>query len=237
MAGARQDDHVRLLVVEDEVKLASYVKRGLEAEGHAVDVAHDGEEGLWLARNQPYDVIILDIMLPRHNGYQVCADLREEGNWTPILMLTAKDGEYDLAEALDTGADDYLTKPFSFVVLLARIRALARRGDTARPTVLSAGDLTLNPAGHRCMRGDEEIRLTPKEFSLLEHLMRYPGEVLSKLDILNAVWDWGFDGDPNVVEVYIGYLRKKIDAPFGRRSIETVRGVGYRLVPDGSRDA
>lgn len=227
---------MRLLVVEDEVKLAAYIKRGLEAEGHAVDIAHDGEEGLWLARNQPYEGIILDIMIPRRNGFQVCGDLRAEGNWTPILMLTAKDGEYDVAEALDTGADDYLTKPFSFVVLLARIRALARRGTTARPAILSVGDLSLDPAGHHCTRGENEVKLTPKEFSLLEYLMRHPAEVISKLDILNAVWDWGFDGDPNIVEVYIGYLRKKIDAPFGRQSIQTVRGVGYRLMPDDPRD-
>ncbi len=220
---------MRLLVVEDELKLAAYVKRGLEADGHAVDVAGDGVEGLWLARNQPYDVIVLDIMLPKRNGFQVCADLRSESNWTPILMLTAKDGEYDIAEALDTGADDYLTKPFSFVVLTARIRALARRGAPERPTVLEVGDLVLDPAAHTAMRGNSEIRLTAREFSLLDFLMRHAEVTMSKADILNAVWDWGFDGDPNVVEVYIGYLRKKIDHPFGRSSIETVRGVGYRL--------
>ncbi len=223
---------MRLLVVEDELKLASYVKRGLEADGHAVDVASDGEEGLWLARNQPYDVIVLDIMLPKRNGFQVCADLRGESNWTPILMLTAKDGEFDIAEALDTGADDYLTKPFSFVVLSARIRALARRGAPERPTVLEVDDLRLDPAAHIVERGGTEIMLTAKEFSLLEYLMRHPGEAVGKTDILNAVWDWDFDGDPNVVEVYIGYLRRKIDDPFGRASIETVRGVGYRLRAD-----
>ncbi len=223
---------MRLLVVEDELKLASYLKRGLEADGHAVDVAADGEEGLWLARNQPYDVIVLDIMLPKRNGFLVCADLREESNWTPILMLTAKDGEFDIAEALDTGADDYLTKPFSFVVLSARIRALARRGAPERPTVLQVDDLRLDPAAHRVERGEAEIKLTAKEFSLLEHLMRHPGEAVGKIDILNAVWDWDFDGDPNVVEVYVGYLRRKIDDPFGRASIETVRGVGYRLRAD-----
>lgn len=220
---------MRLLVVEDEARFALYLRRGLEAEGYAVDVAHDGEEGLWLARTQPYDAILLDIMLPKRNGYQVCADLRSEGNWTPILMLTAKDGEYDIAEALDTGADDYLTKPFSFVVLAARVRALVRRGASPRPAALAVGDLSLDPAAHRCRRAGREIDLTPKEFSLLEYLMRHPGEVLSKLDILTAVWDFGFDGDPNIVEVYVGYLRRKIDDPFGRRSIETVRGVGYRL--------
>ena len=223
---------MRLLVVEDELKLASYLKRGLEADGHAVDVAADGEEGLWLARNQPYDVIVLDIMLPKRNGFQVCADLREESNWTPILMLTAKDGEFDIAEALDTGADDYLTKPFSFVVLSARIRALARRGAPERPTCLEVDDLRLDPAAHTVERGGAEIKVTAKEFSLLEYLMRHPGEAVGKIDILNAVWDWDFDGDPNLVEVYIGYLRRKIDDPFGRASIETVRGVGYRLRAD-----
>jgi len=223
---------MRLLVVEDELKLASYLKRGLEADGHAVDVAADGEEGLWLARNQPYDVIVLDIMLPKRNGFQVCADLREESNWTPILMLTAKDGEFDIAEALDTGADDYLTKPFSFVVLSARIRALARRGAPERPTCLEVDDLRLDPAAHTVERGGAEIKVTAKEFSLLEYLMRHPGEAVRKIDILNAVWDWDFDGDPNLVEVYIGYLRRKIDDPFGRASIETVRGVGYRLRAD-----
>jgi two-component system OmpR family response regulator len=223
---------VRALVVDDEVRLAAYLKQGLEAEGYAVDVAADGEEGLWLARNQPYDVIILDIMLPKRNGFQVCADLRAEGNWTPVLMLTAKDGEFDVAEALDTGADDYLSKPFSFVVLTARLRALLRRGGAERPAVLEVDDLRLDPASHRCWRAGQKINLTPKEFSLLEYLMRHPDEVMSKLDILGAVWDWSFDGGPNVVEVYVGYLRRKVDTPFGRNSIETVRGVGYRLVPD-----
>ncbi|MGA7281695.1 MAG: response regulator transcription factor [Acidimicrobiia bacterium] len=222
---------MRLLVVEDEFKLAAYLKRGLEAEGHVVDVAADGPEGLWLARHQPYDVILLDIMLPRRNGYQVCADLRNESNWTPILMLTAKDGEFDIAEALDTGADDYLTKPFSFVELMARIRALARRGRLERPTVLEVDDLRLDPASHTVMRGGVEIPLTPKEFSLLEYLMRHAGEVMAKTDILNAVWDWGFDGDSNIVEVYISYLRRKVDDPFETKSIKTVRGVGYRLRP------
>jgi two-component system OmpR family response regulator len=227
-----EEQGVRVLVVDDEVRLAAYLKQGLEAEGYAVDVARDGEEGLWLARNQAYDVIVLDIMLPKRNGYQVCSDLRTEGNWTPVLMLTAKDGEFDVAEALDTGADDYLTKPFSFVVLAARLRALVRRGAVERPAVLEVGDLRLDPASHRCWRAGEKIDLTPKEFSLLEYLMRHPDVVLSKLDILGAVWDWSFDGGPNVVEVYVGYLRRKVDGPFGRNSIETVRGVGYRLVPD-----
>ncbi len=224
---------MRLLVVEDELKLAAYLKRGLEAEGHAVDVVGDGGEGLWLARNQPFDVIVLDIMLPRKNGYQVCAELRAEGNWTPVIMLTAKDGEFDIAEALDTGADDYLTKPFSFVELSARIRALARRGSQARPTILRADDIELDPAAHRVNRDGSEIDLTPKEFAVLEYLMRHVGEAVSKSDILNSVWDWGFDGDPNIVEVYVGYLRKKIDKPFDKASIETIRGIGYRLRNDG----
>ena len=223
---------MKLLVVEDEVRLAAYLKQGLEADGYAVDVAADGEEGLWRARSQAYQAIVLDIMLTKRNGYQVCAELRAEGNWTPVLMLTAKDGDFDVAEALDTGADDYLTKPFSFVVLAARLRALVRRGGATRPAILEVGDLRLDPAKHRCWRGENEIALTPKEFSLLEYLMRHPGEVLSKLEILGAVWDWSFDGGPNVVEVYIGYLRRKVDVPFGRRAIETVRGVGYRLISD-----
>jgi DNA-binding response OmpR family regulator len=222
---------MRILVVEDEVRLGSYVKRGLEAEGHAVDMAADGENGLWMAQNQPYDVVVLDIMLPKLNGYQVCARLRQDEDWTPILMLTAKDGEYDIAEALDTGADDYMVKPFSMVELLARLRALARRGSPTRPAVLTAGDLRLDPAQHRVSRGDVEIELTPREFALLELLMRRTGDVIPKLEILNHVWDWAFEGDPNIVEVYIGYLRRKIDDPFGRRDIKTVRGVGYRLDP------
>ncbi len=224
---------MRILVVEDEVRLGAYLRRGLEAEGYAVDVAGDGERGLWLARNQPYDAIVLDIMLPKVNGYRVCAELRREENWTPVLMLTAKDGEYDIAEALDTGADDYLVKPFSFVELLARLRALVRRGSPARPTTLTAGDLRLDPAQHRLWRDDTEIELTAKEFAVLEFLMRRPGEAVPKADILNNVWDWAFEGDPNIVEVYIGYLRRKIDDPFDRHAIETVRGVGYRLNEQG----
>jgi len=224
---------MRILIVEDEVRLAAYVRRGLQAEGYAVDIAHEGEQGLFLATNQPYDAVILDIMLPKLNGYQVCAAIREAGNWVPILMLTAKDGEYDEAEALDTGADDFLSKPFSFVVLMARLRALIRRGTGERPTVLDAGDLRLDPARRTVHRGGEAVALTPREFSMLEYLMRHKGEVLPKLDILSNVWDWAFEGDPNIVEVYIGYLRKKIDAPFDRTSIQTVRGVGYRLAADG----
>jgi DNA-binding response OmpR family regulator len=224
---------VRVLIVEDEKKVADAVRRGLEAEGFAVETAADGQEGLWLAQERAFDVIVLDIMLPGMNGFRVCAELRRTGNWTPILMLTAKQGEYDLAEALDSGADDYLTKPFSFVVLLARIRALLRRSGRAEPVTHSAGDLHLDPAAHRCHRGDAEIRLTTREFEVLEFLMRRVGEVVSKREILDNVWDFAFDGDPNIVEVYIRHLRKKLDDPFGRHAIETVRGSGYRLDPDG----
>jgi DNA-binding response OmpR family regulator len=220
---------MRLLLVDDEKRLTDLLKGGLAGEGFAVDVAHDGNEGLWLATENAYDVIVLDVMLPRLNGYRVCARIREAQNWTPILMLTAKDGEYDEAEALDTGADDYLAKPFSFVVLLARLRALVRRGGGARPVSVVVGDLTLDPAGLRCRRGDTPIALTPKEFAVLHGLARRPGEVVSKQELLAQAWDFAFDGDPNIVEVYISALRRKIDAPFGRSSLVTVRGAGYRL--------
>ncbi|SCG66642.1 DNA-binding response regulator, OmpR family, contains REC and winged-helix (wHTH) domain [Micromonospora inositola] len=220
-------------MVEDDKHLARSIKRGLEAEGFAAEVALDGVEGLWRATDGDYDVIVLDIMLPGRNGYQVCAELREAGNWTPILMLTAKDGELDEAEALDTGADDYLSKPFSYVVLVARIRALLRRGSRERPATLTVGDLRLDPAAHRVWRGDTQVSLTPRQFALLEFLMRRPGQVLSKSTILDHVWDFAFDGDPNIVEVYVRHLRKKIDEPFGRSAIQTVRLVGYRLDPDG----
>jgi two-component system, OmpR family, response regulator len=224
---------MRILLVEDEQPFARAVCRGLEADGFVVDVAADGLEGLRLATERPYDAVVLDIMLPRLNGYRVCAAMREAGDWTPVLMLTAKDGELDEAEALDTGADDFLSKPFSFVVLVARLRALARRGRQERPTVLEAGDLRLDPAGHRAWRGDAEIELTAREFALLELLMRHRGEVLTRREILDEVWDFGFDSDSNIVEVYVGYLRRKVDLPFGRRAIQTVRGVGYRLAVSG----
>ncbi len=220
---------MRVLVVEDEKRVAAAIRRGLEAEGFAVDVALDGTDGQWMAQENTYDVIVLDIMLPGINGYELCANLREAGDWTPILMLTAKDGDLDEAEALDTGADDYLTKPFSYVVLVARIRALLRRSGQAPELVYEAGDLRLDPSSHRCWRGDEEIRLTAREFSVLEYLIRRKGEVVPKADILENVWDFAFDGDPNIVEVYVRHLRRKIDEPFGRRSIETLRGAGYRL--------
>ncbi len=222
-----------MLLVDDERRLARSLRAGLEAEGFAVDVANDGTDGLWLAREHAYDAILLDLMLPGINGYKVCQTLREEENWTPILMLTAKDGEWDQVEGLDTGADDYLTKPFSFPVLVARLRAVARRGAPERPTVLEAGDLRLDPAARRAWRGDSELVLTAKEHSLLAFLMRHPGDVLSKQQILDAVWDVDFDGDPNIVEVYVGHLRNKIDRPFDRAAIETLRGAGYRLASNG----
>jgi len=220
---------VRLLVIEDEKRLAGALKRGLESEGFAVDVALDGEQGEWLAAETQYDAIVMDIMLPKLNGYQLCARLRERGDWSPILMLTAKDGEYDEAEALDTGADDFLSKPFSYVVLLARIRALLRRGRVQRPAVLSCGNLRLDPATRKCVRGDIAIDLTAREFAVLEYLMRRRGDLVTKGEILDHVWDFGFDGDPNVVEVHMSALRRKIDKPFSTETIETVRGAGYRL--------
>ncbi|HEY3241229.1 MAG TPA: response regulator transcription factor [Acidimicrobiia bacterium] len=224
---------MRVLVVEDEKQLAAGLRTGLEAEGFAVDVAFDGNDGLWMAREHPYDAIVLDIMLPGLNGFRVCAALRQEGNWTPILMLTAKDGELDEAEALDTGADDYLTKPFSYVVLVARLRALLRRGARERPAVLDAGDLRLDPASRQVWRGDTEVALTAREAALLEYLLRRRGEVVSKRDILAHVWDDNFEGDPNIIEVYIRRLRTKLDRPFGRTAVETIRGSGYRLASDG----
>ncbi|SDJ75718.1 response regulator transcription factor [Nonomuraea jiangxiensis] len=223
---------MRVLVVEDERRMAAALQRGLQAEGFAVDLAHDGEEGLHAARNGDYDVVVLDIMLPRLSGYNVCKQLRAEENWVPILMLSAKDGEYDMADGLDLGADDYLTKPFSYVVLVARLRALMRRDSGRRPSVLAAGDLALDPARRRVTRGEQAIELTPREFALLEYLLRRRDEVVSKSEILEHVWDT-FDTDPNVVEVYVGYLRRKIDAPFGRNALQTVRGAGYRLAGDG----
>jgi DNA-binding response OmpR family regulator len=224
---------MRVLVVEDEKRLAAGLKKGLEAEGFAADVALDGTDGLWMARENPYDAIVLDIMLPGMNGYQVCATLREEEVWTPILMLTAKDGEFDEAEALDTGADDYVTKPFSFVVLVARLRALIRRGAGERPAVLEAGDLGFDPGTRRAWRGEAMVDLTAREMALLEFLLRRKGEAVSKGEILEHVWDYDFEGDPNIVEVYIRHLRNKLDRPFGRSALETVRGVGYRLAADG----
>jgi DNA-binding response OmpR family regulator len=220
---------VRVLLVEDEERLADLVKGGLAGEGFAVDVAHDGRDGLWMATENTYDVIVLDVMLPRMNGYAVCSRLREAGDWTPIMMLTAKDGIYDEAESLDNGADDYLAKPFSYVVLLARLRALVRRGGRERPVSITVGDLVIDPAGLRCRRGAVEVGLTPKEFAVLHALARRPGEVVSKSELLAQAWDFAYDGDPNIVEVYISALRRKIDTPFGRTTLMTVRGAGYRL--------
>lgn len=220
-------------MVEDEEAIARALQRGLRAEGFAVDIARDGNEGLWMARERNYDAIVLDILLPGMNGFRICKTLRDESIWTPILMLTAKEGELDEAEALDTGADDYLTKPFSFVVLVAHLRALIRRGARVRPRVLRAGDLALDPASHRFWKQDTEISLTPREFSIMELLISRAGEAIGKREIMDHVWEDDFEGDPNIVEVYIGYLRRKIDVPFGDRSIETVRGVGYRLRAQG----
>lgn len=229
----RKEPPMRALVVEDEPQLAEGLRRGLVAEGFTVDVAHDGVDGHWLATENGYDVILLDIMLPGMNGYRVCAALREAGDTTPILMLTAKDGEFDEAEGLDTGADDYLTKPFSYVVLLARIRALLRRGAAGRPPVLEAGDLRLDPATRRAWRGEHELELTPRELAVLEYLLRRRGEVVSKREILDHVWDDDFEGDPNIVEVYVRRLRNTFDRPYERAAIETIRGAGYRLAADG----
>jgi two-component system, OmpR family, response regulator len=220
---------VRVLVVEDEIRQAAALKRGLEAEGFAVDVAASGTDGLWLATEQPYDVIVLDVMLPGLNGYKVCAELRAREIWTPVLMLTAKDGELDEAEALDTGADDFLSKPFSYLVLVARLRALLRRGMAARPAVLRVGGLELDVGDRRCMLDGDVVELTPREFAIVEYLMRRAGEVVPKADILAHVWDFAFDGDDNVVEVHVSALRRKLDPA----TIETVRGAGYRIVARG----
>jgi DNA-binding response OmpR family regulator len=222
-----------VLVVEDERRLAAAVRRGLMAEGFAVDLAHNGEDGLHAAREGGYDVVVLDLMLPKVSGYTVCQQLRADENWVPILILSAKDGEYDQADGLDLGADDYLVKPFSYVVLAARLRALLRRGSVPRPVLLRAGDLVLDPGSHRVRRGDADVQLTAREFAVLEYLMRRPGQVVSKSELLEHVWDSYDSLDLNVVEVYVGYLRRKIDVPFRRGALQTVRGAGYRLAVDG----
>ncbi|MEO5852809.1 MAG: response regulator transcription factor [Nocardioides sp.] len=224
---------MRILVVEDDAAMAAAVKRGLEAEGYAVDVAPDGLEGEWLAQENAYDAAVLDVMLPRLAGDELCARLRAAGNWVPILMLTARSGAAEEARALDAGADDFLAKPFSYLVLVARLRALVRRGAVDRPTVLTAGDLRLDPASHEVWRGSTEIALTPRQFSLLEFLLRRAGEVVSKATILEHVWDFAYEGDPNIVEVYVRQLRQRVDQPFARHSLQTVRLVGYRLDPAG----
>ena len=228
---------MRALVVEDGSKMAALLRRGLQEEGFAVDVAANGEDGSWLGAENDYDVILLDVMLPDVDGFEVCRRLRAADRWAPILMLTARDGVQDRVAGLDVGADDYLTKPFSFDELFARVRALLRRGPSERPPVLEVGDLALDPATRRVSRGDEVIDLTPKEFGLLELFLRHPGEALSRTRILEHVWDFAYDGDSNVVDVYVRYLRQKVDRPFGRRSIETVRGVGYRLREDADAAA
>ena len=223
---------MRVLVVEDEGRLAAGLRDGLEAEGFAVDLALNGTDGLWMARERPHDVIVLDVMLPGVDGFTICRTLRADQVWTPILVLTAKDAERDEVAALDSGADDYLTKPFSHAVLLARIRALLRRGAVERPVVLEVGDLRLDPATKRVSRGDVVVGLTPREVALLDFLMRSAGRVVSKREILDHVWDDHFEGDPNIVEVYVRHLRNKLDRPFGRESLATVRGFGYRLADD-----
>ena len=220
---------MRVLVVEDEVKMAGLLKRGLEEEGYAVDMSGTGHDALWLASETPYDAVVLDIMLPDIDGFEVCRRLRAAGRWSPVLMLTARDAVPDRVSGLDAGADDYLTKPFSFAELLARLRALVRRGATERPPFLAVGDLTLDPATRRVSRAGTAVELTAKEFALLEYFMRHPGEVLSRTRLIDHVWDFAYEGDSNVVDVYVRYLREKVDRPFGSGSIETVRGAGYRL--------
>ena len=220
---------MRVLVVEDERKLGELLRRGLGEEGYAADLADRGEEALWMVRAVDYDVVVLDVMLPGADGFEICRRMRDSGVWAPVLMLTARDAVEDRVSGLDVGADDYLTKPFAFEELLARLRALTRRAPPERPTVLEVGDLRLDPAAHRAWRGDQELDLSAKEFALLELFMRRPGMTLSRTQLLDGAWDIAFESRSNVVDVYVRYLREKIDRPFGRSSIETVRGVGYRL--------
>jgi two-component system OmpR family response regulator len=220
---------MRVLVVEDEARMASLLERGLREEGYAVDVASDGPDGLWMATENDYDAVLLDIMLPGFDGFDVCRRMREAGRWAPVLLLTAREGVDDRVQGLDAGADDYVTKPFSFAELAARVRALIRRGPGTRPAALEVGDLRLNPATHRAFRGDVDLELSPKEMAVLELLMRNVGAVVTRTQILEHAWDSNYDGGSNLVDQYIAYLRKKVDRPFGRRDIETVRGVGYRL--------
>jgi two-component system, OmpR family, response regulator len=224
---------MRVLVVEDDVKMASLLKRGLEREGYAVDIAATGEEALWAGQEFPYDALVLDAMIPSPDGFDVCRQLREAGRWMPVIMLTARGAVGDRVRGLDAGADDYMPKPFSFAELLARLRALLRRDPGERPAVLYAGDLSLNPATRTVSRGNTAIALSSREFSLLELLLRRKGQVLSRTMILDHVWDFAFDGTSNVVDVYVRYLREKVDRPFGRTAIETVRSAGYRLRADG----
>jgi two-component system, OmpR family, response regulator len=226
---------MRLLVVEDDVKMASLLNRGLREDGAAVDVARRGEDAVWMAAAAPYDAVILDVMLPGIDGFETCRRLRDGGVWAPVLLLTARDSVEDRVAGLDGGADDYLVKPFSFAELSARLRALVRRGGPERPAVLEAGGLRLDPATRRAWRGDREIELSAKEYGLLEAFMRRPGEVLTRLDLLEHAWDFGYENRSNVIDVYVRYLREKVDRPFGVSSIETVRGAGYRLREDGGR--
>ncbi len=223
---------MRILVVEDDKQLAAALRRGLESEGHAVDVALTGTDGEWYATENTYDAMVVDVMLPGLAGDTLCARRRDSGDWTPILMLTARSGPEQEARALDAGADDFLSKPFSFMVLTARLRALLRRDSRERPTVLKVGDLRLDPALHRVWRGDTPVDLTPRQFSLLEFMMRHADQILSKTTILEHVWDFAYDGHPNIVEVYVRQLRQRIDEPFQRSSLQTVRLVGYRVVDD-----
>jgi two-component system OmpR family response regulator len=220
---------MRILVVEDEPKMAALVRRGLIEEGHAADIAGRGEDAIWMSEAHPYDAIVLDVMLPGMSGYDACRRLRSAGVWTPVLMLTARDAVEERVAGLDAGADDYLTKPFSLVELFARLRALIRRGDVERPTELVVGDLRLDPASRRAWRGQTEVQLSPKEFALLETFMRRPGQVLSRLQLLEHAWDFAYENRSNVIDVYVRYLREKLDRPFARNSLETVRGTGYRL--------
>jgi two-component system OmpR family response regulator len=220
---------MRILVVEDEAKMASLIRRGLREEGIVVDIAQSGEDALWMAGSADYDAIVLDLMLPGIDGFETCRRLRAEGIWAPVLILTARDSVEDRVAGLDGGADDYLTKPFSFAELFARLRALCRRGPVERPTVLEAGGLRLDPATRQAWRGDVEIELSAKEFALLEAFMRRPGHVLTRLQLLDHAWSYEYENRSNVVDVYVRYLREKIDRPFGVTSLQTVRGAGYRL--------
>jgi len=233
LIAATEGVSMRVLIVEDELKMAGLIRRGLLEEGYAADVAQSGEDAIWMAEAHQYDAIVLDVILPGLSGFETCRRLRTAGVWSPVLMLTARDAVEDRVEGLDAGADDYLTKPFSFAELLARLRSLSRRGAVERPVELQIEDLRLDPSSRRVWRGDAEIALSPKEFALLETFMRRPGEVLSRLQLLEHAWDFAYENRSNVIDVYVRYLREKVDRPFGRNSIETVRGVGYRL-RDGS---
>ena len=227
---------MRALIVEDEPKMARLIRRGLIDQGYAADVVSNGEDAIWRAGATEYDVIVLDVMLPGLDGFQVCERLRDNGVWSPVLMLTARDAVEDRVSGLDKGADDYLTKPFSFAEMLARLRALHRRGPVETPPVFEVGDLRLDPASHRAWRGDVELELSSKEFSLLEAFMRHPGHVLSRFDLLEHAWDYDYENRSNIIDVYVRYLREKVDRPFSTRSIETVRGAGYRLRRDGGKE-